>query len=231
MNLVSFRANPCYLVITPHQVRSGVRFRLNTLGLCSSSTVDTLLASAAFGLNDAPDSGGSSSGGGGSGGSGGGSSRSRITEVSVFLPAPEASRHGPTYLLTRAQLTMALLTMAMRTMAHLLPSRHAERRAAPPTLPSYHPSPGTRSSCSRARGEASRTRATSCGAPPRRGPMFPSYHPATSVPLCGAPPRRRLMLPGYHPSPVRLGAALRPGLDPCYLVITPHPCAFVRRSA
>eukprot|EP00964_Phaeocystis_antarctica_P074899 scaffold46155_cov60-Phaeocystis_antarctica.AAC.5 len=63
---------------------------------------------------------------------------------------------------------MALLTVAMRTMAHLLLSRHAERRAAPPTLPSYHPSPGTGSSCSRARGEASRTRATSCGAPPRR---------------------------------------------------------------
>ena len=177
MNLASFRANPCYLVITPHQVRSGVRFRLNTLGLCSSSTVDTLLASAAFGMGGAAGSGGS--GGSGGGGSGGGSSRSRsrIAEVSVFLPAAEASRYGPTYLLTMALLTRALLTMAMRTMAHLLPSRHAERRAAPPTLPSYHPSPGTRSSCSRARGEASRTRATSCGAPPRRRPIRPSYHP------------------------------------------------------
>ena len=106
MNLVSFRANPCYLVITPHQVRSGVHFRLNTLGLCSPSTVDTLLASAAFGLGGAAGSGGSggsgdSSSGGSGGGSGGSSSgsSSRIAEVSVFLPASEASRHGPTYLL------------------------------------------------------------------------------------------------------------------------------------
>ena len=57
------------------QRRSGIPFRLNTLGLCSASTVDALLASAAFG--------GSSSG-----------SSSRITEVSVFMPAPEANRYA-----------------------------------------------------------------------------------------------------------------------------------------
>ena len=56
------------------QRRGGIPFRLNTLGLCSASTVDALLASAAFGSSS--------------------SGRCRIAEVSVFMPAAEASRYA-----------------------------------------------------------------------------------------------------------------------------------------
>ena len=190
MNLASFRANPCYLVITPHQVRSGVRFRLNTLGLCSSSTVDTLLASAAFGLGGAADSSGAGSGGGGSGGgsggSGGSSSRSRIAEVSVFLPAAEASRHGPTYLLWLYSLWLCSLWLCVLWLTYF--------RAGTPS----------------------------------GGRRHPRYLVITPRQVRGAPAAvRGARLRGR----VQLRAALRPGLDPCYLVITPHPCAFVRRSA